>query len=240
MAGPHKGSSDHGSKKAFGKKNGGNNFNNRNNNNNNKGNYKGNSKDTSEAAEPISEVKKAFATVVKGPSAKGSIPKSMLSMGKPAKVKLTFKPSPQWYGHELAELEEDDMDHHINETTLTQKTNQAKRLLEEENTKYDENPNLSSSDKNFVSTIMSSGTLNDRVSALTLIVQESPIHTTKSFDKLMSMAEKKNRTEAVKSIESLKDLFIGGILPDRKLKYGEKTSAYPLCYSFGRHFRQLT
>ncbi|KAF9355584.1 hypothetical protein BGX34_010400 [Mortierella sp. NVP85] len=218
MAGPHKGSSDHGSKKAFGKKNGGN-FNNNNRNSNNKGNYKGNSKDNSEAAEPISEVKKAFATVVKGPSAKGSIPKNMLSMGKPAKVKLTFKPSPQWYSYELAELEEDDMDHHISETTLTQKTNQAKRLLEEENTKYDENPNFSSSDKNFVSTIMSSGTLNDRVSALTLLVQESPIHTTKSLDKLMAMAEKKNRTEAVKSIESLKDLFIGGMLPDRKLKY---------------------
>ena len=190
-------------------------FNNNNKNSNNNNNNKPHDK------EPTSEVKKAFASVVKGPSANGSIPKNMLSnvKSKPGKVKLTFKPSPQWYNTELPELEDDGKDHHMLETTLAQKTTQAMRLLEEENTRYDENPSLSSSDKNFVSTIMASGTLNDRVSALTLLVQESPLHTTKSLDKLMAMAEKKSRTEAVKSIESLKDLFIGGMLPDRKLKY---------------------
>lgn len=190
-----------------------------NNNNNNKNSNNNSNKPHDK--EPTSEVKKAFASVVKGPSANGSIPKNMLSnvKSKPGKVKLTFKPSPQWYNHELPELEDDGKDHHMLETTLAQKTTQAMRLLEEENTRYDENPNLSSSDKNFVSTIMASGTLNDRVSALTLLVQESPLHTTKSLDKLMAMAEKKSRTEAVKSIESLKDLFIGGMLPDRKLKY---------------------
>ncbi|KAG0050805.1 hypothetical protein BGZ89_003744 [Linnemannia elongata] len=206
-------------------KKGGNHNNNNNNNkgNNNYGNKGGkdfkshNNNDT----EGLSEVKKAFASVVKGPSANGSIPKNMLASvkAKPGKVKLTFKPSPQWYNNPLPELEDDGKDHHMLETTLAQKTTQATRLLEEENTKYDENPSLSSSDKNFVSTIMASGTLNDRVSALTLLVQESPLHTTKSLDKLMAMAEKKSRTEAVKSIESLKDLFIGGMLPDRKLKY---------------------
>ncbi|KAF9383546.1 hypothetical protein CPC16_008873 [Podila verticillata] len=193
--------------------------NNKNNSNNNK--HNNNANDKPHDKEPTSEVKKAFASVVKGPSANGSIPKNMLSnvKSKPGKVKLSFKPSPQWYNTELPELEDDGKDHHMLETTLAQKTTQAMRLLEEENTRYDENPNLSSSDKNFVSTIMASGTLNDRVSALTLLVQESPLHTTKSLDKLMAMAEKKSRTEAVKSIESLKDLFIGGMLPDRKLKY---------------------
>ncbi|KAG0328232.1 hypothetical protein BG000_000565 [Podila horticola] len=188
------------------------------NNNNSKSN---NSAHRIHDKEPTSEVKKAFASVVKGPSANGGIPKNMLSnlKGKPGKVMLAFKPSPQWYNNELPELEDDGKDHHMLETTLAQKTTQAMRLLEEENTKYDENPTLSSSDKNFVSTIMASGTLNDRVSALTLLVQESPLHTTKSLDKLMAMAEKKSRTEAVKSVESLKDLFIGGMLPDRKLKY---------------------
>ncbi|KAF9916062.1 hypothetical protein BX616_004717, partial [Lobosporangium transversale] len=219
MAGPNKKPSDRGYKaqkkdwsnnnvNSKGKGNG-NNYNNRNSNNKGLG------------EEDKSKVQKAFASVVKGPSANGSIPKGMLTSAKlkPTKVKLTFEPSPQWYNNELAVLEDDGKEHHMLETTLTQKVNQATRLLEEENTKYDENPNLSSSDKNFVSTIMSSGTLNDRVSALTLLVQESPLHTTKSLDKLMSMAEKKSRTEAVKAIESLKDLFIGGILPDRKLKY---------------------
>lgn len=191
------------------------------NNNNSNDKQNNNTHSKPHDKEPTSEVKKAFASVVKGPSANGGIPKNMLGnlKGKPGKVKLAFKPSPQWYNNELPELEDDGKAHHMLETTLAQKTTQAMRLLEEENTKYDENPNLSSSDKNFVSTIMASGTLNDRVSALTLLVQESPLHTTKSLDKLMAMAEKKSRTEAVKSIESLKDLFIGGMLPDRKLKY---------------------
>ncbi|KAF9547989.1 hypothetical protein EC957_007502 [Mortierella hygrophila] len=204
-----------------GKKGG--NHNNSNKGNNNYGNKGGKDFKThsNNDTEGLSEVKKAFASVVKGPSANGSIPKNMLGSvkAKPEKVKLTFKPSPQWYNNTLPELEDDGKDHHRLETTLAQKTTQATRLLEEENTKYDENPSLSSSDKNFVSTIMASGTLNDRVSALTLLVQESPLHTTKSLDKLMAMAEKKSRTEAVKSIESLKDLFIGGMLPNRKLKY---------------------
>lgn len=196
-------------------------FSNNNNNKNNNNSKSNNSAHRIHDKEPTSEVKKAFASVVKGPSANGGIPKNMLSnlKGKPGKVMLAFKPSPQWYNNELHELEDDGKDHHMLETTLAQKTTQAMRLLEEENTKYDENPTLSSSDKNFVSTIMASGTLNDRVSALTLLVQESPLHTTKSLDKLMAMAEKKSRTEAVKSVESLKDLFIGGMLPDRKLKY---------------------
>ncbi|KAG0327538.1 hypothetical protein BGZ99_007376 [Dissophora globulifera] len=220
MAGPNKKSFDHGGKKAADKK-GGHSNNNNNNNNHNHNHSNGNGNGRDKGAAPTSEVKKAFASVVKGPSANGSIPKNMLSSvkAKPGKVKLTFKPSPQWYSHAVEPLDGDSKEHHLTETTLTQKTTQAMRLLEEENTKYDDNPSLSSSDKNFVSTIMSSGTLNDRVSALTLLVQESPLHTTKSLDKLMAMAEKKGRTEAIKSIESLKDLFLGSVLPNRKLKY---------------------
>jgi len=207
MAGPHGAKPKHGGKRPD-------------NRSNNDSNYNNSNSNHSQSKEPLSEVKKAFASVVKGPSANGSIPKNMLSnvKAKPTKVKLVFNPSPQWYNNELPELEQDGKDHHILETTLAQKTTQAQRLLEEENTRYDDNPTLSSSDKNFVSTIMASGTLNDRVSALTLLVQESPLHTTKSLDKLMAMAEKKSRTESVKSIESLKDLFIGGVLPNRKLK----------------------
>ncbi|KAG0233055.1 hypothetical protein BGW42_007751 [Actinomortierella wolfii] len=166
-----------------------------------------------------SEVQKAFASVTKGASAKGSIPKDLIGNIQKAKAKLTFKPTPQWYSHELPALEDDGKPHHLLETTITQKTTQAQRLLDEEAAKYEENPAFSASDKHFVSTIMASGTLNDRVSALTLLVQESPLHNTKSLDKLMGMAEKKGRTEALKSIESLKDMFINGLLPDRKLKY---------------------
>ncbi|KAF9163404.1 hypothetical protein DFQ26_002533 [Actinomortierella ambigua] len=209
------------------------NNNNNNNNNSNKRSYDNTTKNDNNQAkgdgkQEKSEVQKAFASVAKGASAKGSIPKDLIGNIQKAKAKLTFKPSPQWYAHELAALEDDGQVHHLLETTITQKTTQAQRLLDEEATKYEENPVFSASDKHFVSTIMASGTLNDRVSALTLLVQESPLHNTKSLDKLMGMAEKKGRTEALKSIESLKDMFINGLLPDRKLKYfQDRTLTHP-------------
>ncbi|KAF9973347.1 hypothetical protein BGZ73_003424 [Actinomortierella ambigua] len=205
----------------------------KNNNNNNKRSHDSSSKsdynhNKGDSKQEKSEVQKAFASVAKGASAKGSIPKDLIGNIQKAKAKLTFKPNPQWYAHELPVLEDDGKTHHLLEATITQKTTYAQRLLDEEAAKYEENPVFSASDKHFVSTIMASGTLNDRVSALTLLVQESPLHNTKSLDKLMGMAEKKGRTEALKSMESLKDMFINGLLPDRKLKYfQDRTLTHP-------------
>jgi ribosome biogenesis protein MAK21 len=67
---------------------------------------------------------------------------------------------------------------------------------------------------------MSSGTLSDKVSALTLVVQESPVHTTKSFDSLLTLAKKRSRGQAVTALGALKDLLgVGVVLPaDRRLK----------------------
>lgn len=70
-----------------------------------------------------------------------------------------------------------------------------------------------------MSNIIQSGTLNDKVSALTLMFRESPLHGIKTLDTLISMSRKKGRNEAVMAITSLKDLFIGSVLPDRKLIY---------------------
>lgn len=67
---------------------------------------------------------------------------------------------------------------------------------------------------------MSSGTLSDKVSALTLVVQESPVHTTKSFESLLTLAKKRSRGQAVTALGALKDLLgVGVVLPaDRRLR----------------------
>jgi len=67
---------------------------------------------------------------------------------------------------------------------------------------------------------MTSGTLEDKVSAQTLIVQESPIHTMKTFESLVSLAGKKSRNHALMALGALKDLLGQGVvLPsERKLK----------------------
>lgn len=67
---------------------------------------------------------------------------------------------------------------------------------------------------------MSSGTLSDKISALTLAVQESPLHNIKALQNLVGLSKKRSRAQAVEVLRSLKDLFAQGtLLPgDRKLK----------------------
>lgn len=93
-------------------------------------------------------------------------------------------------------------------------------LLEADSNLYASKHLSSSSSHRFLSTIMSSGTLSDKVSALTLVVQESPVHTTKSFESLLALAKKRSRGQAVTALGALKDLLgVGVVLPaDRRLR----------------------
>lgn len=96
----------------------------------------------------------------------------------------------------------------------------AKSLLEIENTQYAHRNKSASSAHQFYSTIMSSGTLSDKISALTLSVQESPAHNMKALDGLIGLARKRSRGQTVEVLGALKDLLAAGaLLPsDRKLK----------------------
>jgi ribosome biogenesis protein MAK21 len=71
---------------------------------------------------------------------------------------------------------------------------------------------------------MSSGTLSDKISALTLVVQESPLHNVKAFENLLGLAKKRSRSQAIGALGALKDLLGQGVVlpPERKL------------YSFGK------
>lgn len=93
-------------------------------------------------------------------------------------------------------------------------------LLEADSELYASKHLSSSSSHRFLSTIMASGTLSDKVSALTLVVQESPVHTTKSFESLLTLAKKRSRGQAVTALGALKDLLGAGVvLPaDRRLR----------------------
>ncbi|KAI9359205.1 CBF/Mak21 family-domain-containing protein [Zopfochytrium polystomum] len=80
----------------------------------------------------------------------------------------------------------------------------------------------SSSERKFISTVLKSGTTTDKVSAIILMVQESPLHTLPLLrDQLVhGMAQAKARREAMLAVDALKDLIIGGsLLPDVRLKY---------------------
>lgn len=46
-------------------------------------------------------------------------------------------------------------------------------------------------------TVLTSGTLSDKMAALMLLIQESPIHNIASVDTLVAMAKKKGKREAM-------------------------------------------
>ncbi|KAH8117031.1 CBF-domain-containing protein [Phellopilus nigrolimitatus] len=77
----------------------------------------------------------------------------------------------------------------------------------------------SSSDAAFLQRVLSSGTLSDRLSALTLMAQSSPVHNTRALETLRGMGQKKGREESLKALRAIVDWWIGGGAPDRKLKY---------------------
>jgi ribosome biogenesis protein MAK21 len=103
--------------------------------------------------------------------------------------------------------------------TTTALKNYAKTIVDEDTTAYSTTFAASSSRK-FMSTIMSSGTMSDKVSALTLAIQESPVHNIKAFENLMSLGAKRSRGPALAALAALVDLLGPGmILPsDRRLR----------------------
>ncbi|KAJ1853975.1 RNA-binding ribosome biosynthesis protein mak21 [Coemansia sp. RSA 1853] len=139
-------------------------------------------------------------------------------------TRLEIEPNPQWYSIELPALETDETVERLSEDDVVRKLAYAEQLLDSENEQYEKHglrqKSLSTSDRSFVTSILSSGTLSDRVSALTLIVQESPVHNMKALGQLMQMVQKKNRREALLAVSSVKDLMASSLLPStRKLRH---------------------
>ena len=67
--------------------------------------------------------------------------------------------------------------------------------------------------------VVASGVLSDKVAALTLQTQKSPVHNAATLDTLLNMVSKKGRREALLALKEVKQLFLEELLPDdRKLK----------------------
>lgn len=136
------------------------------------------------------------------------------------KSKLIFDPRPDWHAAQLPIVEQNEIKTVPPQRAIDELHTYATTLLEAENAAHNASNLTGSSSHKFLSTIMASGTLEDKVSALTLLVQESPLHTMKAFENLVGLAKKKSRNQALMAVAALKDLLGQGVvLPaDRKLR----------------------
>ena len=72
--------------------------------------------------------------------------------------------------------------------------------------------------------VVASGVLSDKIAALTLQTQKSPLHNMHSLDTVLNMVRKKGRREALLALNEVKQLFMEEIIPDRKLKLFSQVS----------------
>ncbi|KAK4938941.1 RNA-binding ribosome biosynthesis protein mak21 [Elasticomyces elasticus] len=143
-------------------------------------------------------------------------------------------PKPDWYDVPEPNINtEQAREYTPSHDTIYQLSEYARSLLEEENQKFKESQQ-SSSAQSFYNTVITSGTLSDKVSALTLAVQESPIHNMRALESLMALARKKSRSQAVDVLRALKDLFAqGSLLPESRMLYAFHSQP-ALSYLFGQ------
>ncbi|KAH7635169.1 CBF/Mak21 family-domain-containing protein [Sordaria sp. MPI-SDFR-AT-0083] len=138
--------------------------------------------------------------------------------GKQGKNKLVFEPRPDWHGLNLEGLPAFTPSADVRQyaSAIASLKAYAEALLKEDAAKYSA-LQASSSTQKFMSTIMSSGTLSDKVSALTLSIQESPLHNQKAFENLIGLAGKKSRSQALAALGALVDLLgNGSVLPSNR------------------------
>ncbi|KZT67570.1 CBF-domain-containing protein [Daedalea quercina L-15889] len=134
--------------------------------------------------------------------------------------KFTVDPNPQWYASVPA-LPSGGSTAQPTAQQLSSLSQRAQKLLQADAELY-ASTSLSSGDASFMQTILKSGTLSDRLSALTLMVQGSPVHNVKALEGLKGMMERgkgKGREEGLKAVRCVVDWWVGGGGPGRKLKY---------------------
>ncbi|KRX80818.1 CCAAT/enhancer-binding protein zeta [Trichinella sp. T6] len=108
----------------------------------------------------------------------------------------------------------------LSEHSLMKMEAYAKQLFQNQAVNYEKetmNKKNNSNQLRWMNSVASGGTLSDRVAALGMLVQQSPLHNLKHLDTLLNKVTKKNRHEALIAADVAKDLFIEELLPDRKL-----------------------
>jgi len=150
-------------------------------------------------------------------------PKGQLlnEVAKPSGPKTQFSALSEWHSVELPIVPISSQTEPLPTDLVNRVHEYAKTLLEADNKLYAAQNKPATSAHQFYTTIMTSGTLSDKVSALTLSVQESPLHNMKALETLVGLAGKRSRGQAVEVLGALKDLFgPGALLPsDRKLHF---------------------
>ncbi|XP_071324200.1 CCAAT/enhancer-binding protein zeta [Trachinotus anak] len=131
---------------------------------------------------------------------------------------LLIKPGGKWFDLEYtAEGSSTPQDPQL----VSQYKTLAQRLFEAEVELYKSKKNLQKgANSGWMKTVVSSGVLADRMAAMTVLIQDAPVHSVEHVEHLVSMVKKKgSRRMGLMALDTLRELLLSDLLPeDRKLR----------------------
>ncbi|GCB66253.1 hypothetical protein scyTo_0010079 [Scyliorhinus torazame] len=134
------------------------------------------------------------------------------------KSNLLIKPGGKWYDVDYTN------EHSFkkqDESLVTQYRNLAKQLYEHETNLYRSKKNIQKgANSTWMKTVVTTGTLADRMAVMTLMMQDAPVHTLHLGETLISQIKKKgSRRQCLMALTTITELLLSDLLPDnRKLQ----------------------
>ncbi|KAJ7416000.1 CCAAT/enhancer-binding protein zeta [Willisornis vidua] len=132
-----------------------------------------------------------------------------------ARQAILIKPGGKWYDLEYTNEFSPEPQ---NQTLVSKYKALAQKLYEHETdlfkNKTDYQKGASSA---WMKTVVSSGTLADRMAAMTLLIQDSAVHSLQFVENLVNLIKKKgSRQQSLMALDTFKELLISDILPDNR------------------------
>ncbi|NXP77604.1 CEBPZ protein, partial [Ramphastos sulfuratus] len=132
-----------------------------------------------------------------------------------ARQVILIKPGGKWYEQEYTNefsLEPQNQMLLSNYKTLAQKLYQHEIELYKNKTDYQKGASST-----WMKTVVSSGTLADRMAAMTLLIQDSAVHNLQYVENLINLIKKKgSRHQSLMALDTFKELLISDLLPDNR------------------------
>ncbi|KAF7652757.1 hypothetical protein LDENG_00092750 [Lucifuga dentata] len=154
---------------------------------------------------------------VQVPAGKKTKPSTNLFEFQPRQT-LLVKPGGKWY--ELDPAAEDSSTPQ-DPALVAQYRTLAQQLFQAEVDLYRTKKNLQKgANSAWMKTVVSSGVLADRMAAMTVLIQDAPVHSLEHVENLVSMMKKKgSRRMGLMALDTLRELLLSDLLPEaRKLR----------------------
>nr|DBA26807.1 TPA: hypothetical protein GDO54_011017 [Pyxicephalus adspersus] len=154
---------------------------------------------------------------------KKSLPLKSISKGKHVfefseRSMLLLKPGGKWYDHEYTK---EFTTQPQNEEDVKKYKILAEKLYEHEVNLYKNKKELQKgANTSWMKTVVSTGTLADRMAAMIVLIQDTPIHTLHFVENLINLVRKKgSKRQNLMALDTFKDLLLSDLLPDNRKLY---------------------